>query len=365
MAMAFGAMAQGFDPNLPWDMDYEFADDFFGTYIQNPDFTTDGIHYSVTSVLPMKATVMGPQKLQLVMYALLDCLPGTFRPGGYKDAQPGVYPADIVIPDIVYESPVSGLENTYCRYTVTQISCAAFANSADVRSVTIPAGVKDVRNGAFFNCANLESVTFQHSGDERFILGQDAFRDCKALKNIDLTKLSSSYSCFGAFDGCQALEEVSLRGDNSVRIMGGRHHASLKKINITGSSPGAYSALGYLPQGYDSTEPFMPEEYAEAYLVVPRGSIEAYREALPWSNFTHIVDPEGYAAVEENTIAATAPVHVDGRTVRIDSSRNRVSLYAADGTLMAVLDDARPEKLLPAGIYIVSDDHNSLKIALR
>lgn len=55
--------------------------------------------------------------------------------------------ADVVIPQIIGKSPVM------------RISKNAFSNDPNIRSVTIPEGVKRIGECAFSGCSNLQSVT--------------------------------------------------------------------------------------------------------------------------------------------------------------------------------------------------------------
>ena len=113
--------------------------------------------------------------------------------------------------------------------TVTEISLGAFANRADIKSVTLPATIEKIGAGAFKGCSSLESVNLPYGIKE---IAASAFEDCESLKVANVpstvTKImenaykncSSLYSLTlsqktesigaGAFDGCDSLYDVTL-----------------------------------------------------------------------------------------------------------------------------------------------------------
>ena len=114
--------------------------------------------------------------------------------------------------------------------TVTGIETGAFAGSA-VTSVTLPATVKVISDGAFENCASLTRVTFTGNGANLTAIGDRAFANCPQLT---LVSLPSGLTSLGkeAFRGCSALN-VSLPDNLAVMGEGAfRECASLKEIKL-------------------------------------------------------------------------------------------------------------------------------------
>lgn len=74
--------------------------------------------------------------------------------------------ADVVIPRVIGKSPVTG------------ININTFSGNENIRSVTIPEGVKTIGEFAFDRCSNLQSVTFPKSLRE---MALGVFTDCKRL----------------------------------------------------------------------------------------------------------------------------------------------------------------------------------------
>lgn len=92
--------------------------------------------------------------------------------------------------------------------TVTSIGEHAFSNSFDplpLTAVTIPEGVTNIGNFAFYSCANLTSITLPES---LLSIGDYAFAKC-SMTSIDIP---SNITTIGkaAFYGCENLTEINL-----------------------------------------------------------------------------------------------------------------------------------------------------------
>lgn len=67
---------------------------------------------------------------------------------------------------------------------VSAIGSEAFAGTV-IRNITIPDTVKEIGDGAFYNCGSLTDVVFESGGSQDKNLGNGAFYDCLALNNVD------------------------------------------------------------------------------------------------------------------------------------------------------------------------------------
>ena len=95
----------------------------------------------------------------------------------------------------------------------------AFYGCELLKTVTIPASVKEIGEGAFWGCTALETVAMPESLET---VGNYAFWGCKALKSVDLPEREVVYNSDtkeyegylnigeGAFFDCDALTEVTL-----------------------------------------------------------------------------------------------------------------------------------------------------------
>lgn len=92
---------------------------------------------------------------------------------------------------------------------LTSIEKATFWQCTALRSITIPANIKVIRQGAFFECTALESVTLAEGVVE---VGAQAFQNCTKLTTVSLP---STVTLVGnnALAGCKALTAVNYAGN--------------------------------------------------------------------------------------------------------------------------------------------------------
>lgn len=89
-----------------------------------------------------------------------------------------------------------------------------------ISSVTIPSSVSSIRGGAFKDCCNLTSVSFQANSILReFSDGEGAFKGCSALNKVELPSTTEILGAY-TFQDCISLKEIVLP-------------VSLKKIGIS------------------------------------------------------------------------------------------------------------------------------------
>jgi hypothetical protein len=140
--------------------------------------------------------------------------------------------------------------------SVTNLGVEAFAMSK-LTSVTVPGSVKDIKVSAFARCGNLTSVKI-----------------CEGVKTIN----------YWAFQSCPKLETVSLpEGLEYIDYYAFGWCDSLKAIECNATTPPAMHSRVFYASNITNTS-----------LYVPRGSIDAYRNADVWKNFKHIgTYPEG------------------------------------------------------------------------
>lgn len=152
---------------------------------------------------------------------------------------------DVVIPDTV---EINGE-----KYKVIEISSEAFYRYSDkeqIKSVTIPEGVKEIGERAFSGCRKLESVKFPESLE---IIGIAAFSGCN-FTNITIPDnvriLSGFASCtnlvsvtftpnsklqeiaYGAFYGCSSLKSIKIPKKCIKIAAAAFFETSIKKITI-------------------------------------------------------------------------------------------------------------------------------------
>jgi hypothetical protein len=133
--------------------------------------------------------------------------------------------------------------------SVTTIGKYAFAYCDGLTSVTLPNTIISIEDGVFADCDRLTSVTIPNSVTT---IGEHAFADCDGLTSITIP---NSVTTIGknAFTYCYGLTEIHVKAINPPQIFANTFNQVSKSIPI--------------------------------YVC---GSVEAYRNAPYWSEFTDI-----------------------------------------------------------------------------
>ena len=198
--------------------------------------------------------------------------------------------SELIIPEKVID------EIATKEYTVTGICNQAFANNANIISVSIPASMKTIGNNAFQNCGNLTSLTFEGESQLKQISDQAFYNT--VLTTIDIPASVTSIGTF-AFGENTALQQVYMHLDN--------------------------------PSGY-SSDAF--RDSPDAVIYVPIESYETYKsnfaknkvevELTEWKTYAENKIEEGLNAL--NTLS--------------DEDRNDVNKYLSDITTAVTFDAA-------------------------
>ena len=88
------------------------------------------------------------------------------------------------------------------------INYGTFENCGALSEVTLPAGLDEIRDKAFYNCAALKKFNFAEAPELKFI-GNEAFYNCRALPEAMIPN-SVSYLGHSAFANNKALANVTL-----------------------------------------------------------------------------------------------------------------------------------------------------------
>ena len=213
--------------------------------------------------------------------------------------------------------------------SVTSIGNSAFIQCFFLTSVTIPNSVTTIGGWAFSICSSLTSVTISNSVTT---IGDNAFIGCSSLTSVTIP---NSVTTIGseAFSDCTNLQKVNI--GNSVKTIG--EFAFNKCTNIT-----QISSEAVVPPTCESGV-FFYINTSKCKLIVPKNSLDAYKQAYQWEDFSLI---EGSTTGITNTVYNKAGL---------------ADVYTIDGTKRLSKASTDEINALPKGVYIV----NGKKIIIK
>ena len=168
---------------------------------------------------------------------------------------------------------------------ITTIGSRAFYTCSALISVTIPNSVTEIGDRAFDWCERLTSISIPNSVTE---IGNSAFEDCRSLTSVTIpnsvTKIGAS-----AFSLCVSLTSVTI--PNSVKNIG--IFAFFNCTSIT-----QISCEAVVPPTCE-LDAFASINKSKCKLIVPKNSLDAYKQAYQWKDFLLI---EGSTTGITNTV---------------------------------------------------------------
>ncbi len=150
-----------------------------------------------------------------------------------------------------------------------------------VKDLVIPDGIEKIGYCQFASCTSIESVTFPASMK---VVGQGAFSYCPNLKKIDMESSSIWQLDLQSFYNCPQLKEVTLPAtltsmfESALSNNLGADCRNMRKIR----------SLAVTPPWSEHNCTFHTGHYSDAILYVPDESVDQYRIAKEWCNFTDI-----------------------------------------------------------------------------
>ena len=156
---------------------------------------------------------------------------------------------------------------------VTTIGSYAFYSCSNLTSVTIPNSVTSIEEYAFSHCSGLTSITLPNSVTS---IGDCTFYQCSGLTSVTIPNSVTSIG-ESAFWGCSGLTSIDI--PISVTSIGNYAFYNCTKLasaTVYWAKPLTISATVF--QGISSS----------STLLVPSGSLQAYKAATGWNVFSNI-----------------------------------------------------------------------------
>ena len=223
----------------------------------------------------------------------------------------------------------SSLTSVTIPNSVTTIGGDAFSGCSSLTSVTIPNSVTTIGEYTFYGCSSLTSITIPNSVTT---IGGRVFKYCSSLTSVTIP---NSVTTIGseAFSGCTNLQKVYI--GNSVKTIGG--NAFYNCTSIT-----QISSEAVVPPTCESGV-FFYVNTSKCKLIVPKNSLDAYKQAYQWEDFFLI---EGSTTGITNTVYNKAGL---------------ADVYTIDGAKRLSKASTDEINALPKGVYIV----NGKKIIIK
>lgn len=326
------------------------------------EFTVDNLKYNVTDLIANTVEITS----------------------GYGDGALNI-PATVTYAGTEYKVTSIGAEAFYdCSFTsvtipdgVTIIKYGAFQNCTDLTEVTFGNSITTIEYSAFYYCLSLKQVTIPKSVTN---IGVNVFFYCTALTHINVDAANPAYSsengvlfnkdkttllrypaakpgttytvpksvtCIGesAFGQCTALKELTLSENVSkIESYAFEDFAAITKMTVLATVPPTAKTSAFKYFNLDTP------------VYVPASSLDAYKAANVWKEFTNLQAISGTAI---DTPSMPESISIQGGMLHNPNGLT-VSIYDLTGRLVYSSNATTVE--LPAGIYVVRCNGASRKV---
>lgn len=291
---------------------------------------------NVKAVCIKKWDTDGDGELSMAEAAAVKSLDGAFY-----------YNTGVIMPGFSRPPLITSFDELQYFTGLTSIESSAFSNQSQLSSVIIPISVESIGASAFSGCSCLTSITIPSNVTS---IGWSAFKNCNSLSSIVVELGNPTYN---SLDNCNAIIETSTNTliagckntiiPNSVTNIGEYAFYGCSKLtsiiipnNVTRIDNSAFeecNSLTYVTIGSAVTsigvrafvcqsdelnvtsliqDPLLvvADEFSpKTSLMVPIGTLNAYKSTYPWRLFTNIGilgDANGDNTVDEKDITAIA-----------------------------------------------------------
>ena len=166
--------------------------------------------------------------------------------------------------------------------SITKITAGAFNGCTKLKTVTMPNNLESIGAASFASCTALETLSIpdgvkEFGSDSRYGFVSYTFGNCRSLKTINIPSgISILYEgCFmgAGLDSVYIPKSIASLRANSLALPNLR----VVKTEIKDPTKISYSQICFA-------------SVSNADLYVPKGSLNAYKEYEPWSNFRSILE---------------------------------------------------------------------------
>ena len=259
------------------------------------------------------------------------------------------------------------------------IAYSAFYGCSSLTSITIPKGVTEIGEWAFEGCSSLTSITIPESVKT---IGEGAFLGCTSLTSIDVASNNNSYTSINgvlfskdktilirfpwgkkdvtsyaipesvtsigsfAFEVCSTLTSITIpEGVTKIGEEAFYNCSGLTSITSMNVTPPSIDDI-YAFDGVDKSIP----------VYVPKQSVEAYKSAEYWKDFTNIqgIDDTPISDV----VADRVSIRLIGNSLIVEGAES-YAVYALSGQCLGKAES------LERGVYIVVADGVSKRIVVK
>ena len=223
----------------------------------------------------------------------------------------------------------SSLTSVTIPNSVTTIGGSAFSGCSALTSVNIPNSVTTTGGSAFSGCSALTSVTIPNSVTK---IDNHTFEYCSTLTSINIPNSVTAIE-EDAFRDCTNLQKVHI--GNCVKTIGTSAFENCTSIT-------QISSEAVVPPTCESGV-FFYINTSKCKLIVPKNSLDAYKQAYQWEDFL---------LIEGSTTGITNNVY---------NKAELADVYTIDGTRRLSKASTDEINALPKGVYIV----NGKKIIIK
>ena len=200
--------------------------------------------------------------------------------------------------------------------TVQSIGSQAFDQCTALTSVNIPDGVTVIKEYCFSTCSNLKSIVIPNTVTK---IEDMAFRNCSSLESVTMSDNVTSFG-IDAFDNCNSLSTITIPATTTSIGQTAFACSSLEMIKSEIQDPSQVQINSWA---------FMSVDKQECLLLVPTGTVDAYKAAPVWKEFMNIVD---------NVDTVAGDVNGDGYVTSADVTAIYDVLLGTDNTFETTAD---------------------------